>query len=504
MYEAGPPPASTAEAFSKQIGYIPKIFQNEGFRAHSNLPRENPTITPVRYKILHSGTTTSQYGSIPDVFIGETFSAGSTPASVFNLCSAILGAGCLALPFCFQLCGVFASGVLLLVAMVAANYSIQLLCRCRDATCLSSYEDLATFCFGPCMAVFVELNIILFCFGCCVAYVMAAGDILSVVAAQYLPSLLADRVTIMIVFVACVMLPISFVETLGALRYASLFGVGAIVFLVGATVVESLRNFGLHNGAELFKVPTGTELLTAMPIVFFAFNCQVNIFSIYTELQRPSIAHMSRVVRWAMATCFLLYFTIGFFGYAQFGENTQANVLYNFDLSVPALVVAQAFVGVAVTLAYPLNIVPARFAFDMLFCRQLPPSSSRSALWTLSIVLGSLVCAIFLPGIATVFALLGGTTSVVLCFLLPAAFYIRLFPSASTTTIPSSSSAPLPPPNSFSGGFSDTNNDNNNNTFQRVAAWSLLVFGLVVGFGCNWVNIAYLLNPPHPETVVPL
>ena len=72
------------------------------------------------------------------------------------------------------------------------------------------------------------------------------------------------------------------------------------------------------------------------------------MFSIYTELQRPSMTRMNKVVRRslqrtqrhvlnAVATqvdraqllCFLVYVLIGFFGYVHFAQDTAPDILNN-------------------------------------------------------------------------------------------------------------------------------------------------------------------------------
>ena len=90
-------------------------------------------------------------------------------------------------------------------------------------------------------------------------------------------------------FFALLMFPLSLLERINSLRFTSFFGVFSICYLVFATVYHS-TNFMLQEG---FDVTWGEAKLVnfnildfaqAMPIIMFAFTCQVNVFSIYDEL----------------------------------------------------------------------------------------------------------------------------------------------------------------------------------------------------------------------------
>jgi len=145
---------------------------------------------------------------------------GSVRGSIFNLCSATLGAGALSLPFAFSKGGLLSSLILLLVAAAATLLSISLLIRTATHTKLDSYELITVHLFGPIVGAIVELCIIVFCFGTCVAYIVAVGDILDAGVIQtcsFLPTWL-DRETCMIIFFACVMFPLSLFEKINSLR----------------------------------------------------------------------------------------------------------------------------------------------------------------------------------------------------------------------------------------------------------------------------------------------
>lgn len=136
--------------------------------------------------------------------------AGSTASSVFNMCSATLGAGALALPFTFAKSGWVLNLVMMACATLLTIYSIRLLIRSGGRAQLNSYEDLALHCFGPLWAKMFEVTIAVFCFGICVAYVVAAASVLQPGLEAWLgPDLfLTNRHTVIFGTVICFMLPL--------------------------------------------------------------------------------------------------------------------------------------------------------------------------------------------------------------------------------------------------------------------------------------------------------
>ena len=114
----------------------------------------------------------------PREALASWFREGSVRGSVFNLCSATLGAGALSLPFAFSKSGWLLGLLMLIIGAFATIFSIHLLIKARQATGCLSYEDLTVNIFGRVMGFIVELNILVFCFGTAVAYIIAVGDIL--------------------------------------------------------------------------------------------------------------------------------------------------------------------------------------------------------------------------------------------------------------------------------------------------------------------------------------
>ena len=355
------------------IGYLPDLQPLYRKKTHSstdNDPESSlpPNLNPGLASPLWSpGTPLWNIASAADPreALSKWFREGSVRGSVFNLCSATLGAGALSLPFAFSKSGWLLGLFMLIIGALATVFSIHLLIRSRLATNCVSYEDLTVNIFGRVMGFVVELNILVFCFGTAIAYIIAVGDILEPVIIEtgldrlilglhqqgkefmqsssgnsdaflLSPSVASPssnpfsaapsssssglspsqehtlRVVSMVTFFILIMFPLSLLEKINSLRFTSFFGVAAIFYLVFVTAYASIMELIQHGyamtwGLAPLIVPDLFSIVEAAPIVMFAFTCQVNVFSIYDELEKQSEKRMGKVTNGAITTCFIVY-----------------------------------------------------------------------------------------------------------------------------------------------------------------------------------------------------
>eukprot|EP00301_Raphidiophrys_heterophryoidea_P002664 c11241_g1_i1.p1 GENE.c11241_g1_i1~~c11241_g1_i1.p1 ORF type:complete len:262 (-),score=76.65 c11241_g1_i1:926-1711(-) len=251
--------------------------------------------------------------------------------SVFNLCSATLGAGALSLPFAFAQSGIAAGVVFLLIAAAATILSIRLLILSENTSNFKSFEALAVGLFGKWMGAIVEANIIIFSFGTAVAYCRAVGDILNPVVEMLDQSWMTDKL-IMAFFWFVVMLPLSMLKHTNSLRFSSFFGVMTICYLVAATVAHAFDDLNFVTEVPwksrwLWASSSFSGPMQAAPIIIFAFSCQLNVFEIYNELEKPTDKRMAKVTNLAMSICLAVYTLMGFFGFVNFQGETCGNIL---------------------------------------------------------------------------------------------------------------------------------------------------------------------------------
>jgi amino acid permease len=213
-----------------------------------------------------------------------------------------------------------------------------------------------------------------------------------------------SRQQIMISFWVLVMFPLSLQRHMGALERFSSLGVLSILSLVFAAVLHSLihnRSFGGDGDTQQQQQqPNRTsissmlwpdsfwDIIKACPIIIFAFSCQINVCAIYEELTpsntesglmsrtipmlKSKQCAMKKITRNSVFLCMSLYICIGLFGFLDFGHDTSDNILNNYCIQKthdPMIIVPSAFFAVAIVIAFPFNIFPARVTMKLILER---------------------------------------------------------------------------------------------------------------------------------------
>ncbi|KPI87586.1 putative Transmembrane amino acid transporter [Leptomonas seymouri] len=389
---------------------------------------------------------------------------GGFSSGVFNLAGSSLGAGILGLPYAFDTSGVVMGTLLLIIIFLMTVYTVRLLAIVYEKTGIRSYELTARYLFGRGGDIFTAVIMFLKCIGACIAYVICVGDLWHAFLQDeriksYYQTVSFQRVLTSITFLV-LMLPLSLPRKINSLRYISLFGVIFIVYFVLCAIVHSATH-GLREGIAskhmvLFR--TGNVAIQGLGQFVFAFLCQSNAYQIFNETKKPSVRFFEMQCFVGMLICTILYWLVGFFGYADFGDAVGSSLLRMYR-PLTDYYFAVAYVGLVVKLcvAFALHILPCRDAVHHLIGWDI-----RTVAWWKNAVLCtilslvSLLCGLFIPNVNTVFGLLGSFTGSFIAFVFPALFFI------------------------YSGGF----------TLQKVGAWDyfgclfVLISGVaVIGFG---------------------
>ncbi len=360
----------------------------------SQEPRQDPLL--IRQGSDASSSSSSTSASVEDnVASYVKILVGSTA----NLCSATLGAGILALPYAFHQAGIICGLLLLLVSAWATFSSIDLLAETFDQHNLSTYEKAVEKGLGRRFRSVVEISILVFCCGTAVGYVKAVGDIMERVV-PYMTKAHEQMAMCAVWLVA--MLPLSCLRRMKSLECASSVGIMSIGTLLVAAIVHLVKGSGhdyqVDNTYSLYGLdddyedeflrierydaerpsimsllgPAGgswLSVLQACPIFFYAFSSQVNVAQIFEELpgehgnNPQKIKTMKHVTFLGVFVCGLLYASLSLVTLVDFGDRIQPNVLSCYSLSSkgqPLLHVAFLGMALAVVIAFPLNIFPAR------------------------------------------------------------------------------------------------------------------------------------------------
>ncbi|CAH0729543.1 unnamed protein product, partial [Brenthis ino] len=369
---------------------------------------------------------------------------GTTGQSI-TLANSIIGVGVLAMPFCFQQCGVLLATLILISMGLVSRLCCYFLLKSAIITRRRNYEFLAFHIFGPAGKMAVELGIIGFLMGTCIAYFVVVGDLGPQIIAKMLNINQSDilRTSIMVIVSLVCVLPLGLLRNVDSLSNVSAATIAFYFCLVIKVIAEATTQLFAGDWTSRIEMWKPAGVLQCVPIFSMALFCQTQLFEIFESLPTLSLEKMCLVTKNAINICSGVYFTLGVFGYIAFGsQEISGNVLTSLSPTLASDVIKLGFV-MSLALSFPLIIFPCRASLYSFLYRRAHPShehanaysghTSNSAIptgafrsLTLGIVGLALGVGLLLPTVELVLGLLGATVGVLVCIVLPAAAFLRV------------------------------------------------------------------------------
>lgn len=378
---------------------------------------------------------------------GKTEGSG-LPGAVFNLATTVIGAGIMALPATMKVLGIILGTIMIVVMGIVAEVSIELLVRYFVESKANTYGEVVQNALGKQAKIFSEICIILNNAGVLVVYLIILGDVMSGslhhsgLFDQWWGHGFWDHRKLLILLVLIIFLaPLCALDRIDSLTLTSAASVVlAVIFIVVAFVVAFIR---LLKGTldtprwtpDLSSTKAIMDLLVVIPIMTNAYVSHFNVPTIYNELEGKSPEKMNQAGRISTVLCIFLYASTATSGYLLFGEDTESDVLTNFDkdLGVPYSTALNYFVRISylvhLILVFPVIHFSLRQTVDTLLFEGAPPlteSRKRCLALTAALLLILYLGSTTIPNIWTAFKFTGATTAVSLGFTFPSLIALRL------------------------------------------------------------------------------
>lgn len=361
-----------------------------------------------------------------------------------NLTNTTIGAGTLSIPFVMYESGIALGSILLFLTMLLAIYVFILLIETSHDTKSKTNKELCVNTISNKFSYFFEFMVFTFCVGVCCVYMNLLGQSFSKLLISlwgkhliFSPYFLAGMLMIFIVG------PLSFLRNISFLSYTSTMSVCAMIF-VGIVVVikfcEGYNNGTVHmQSIRLFRFDNILGILFAFPAILFAFTSHFNLVPVYREMKNKSKINMSSVVICSMFTCFLVYFTIGIFGYMTFAHTSKmlGNVLENYQKNSVIIIIAKMMVYVVILLSYPVVNFAGREAFYNVFIKDSINDESYFK-WTvisLTLFVVTYVVGLFVPDILILINLSVTLSGAIGCLLIPILMYFAYYKNILKRTV---------------------------------------------------------------------
>lgn len=361
---------------------------------------------------------------------------GTSGQSV-TLANSIIGVGILAMPFCFQQCGVVLATILLIFSGLVSRLTCHFLLKSAIMSRRRNFEFLAFHVFGAPGKMAVEIGIIGYLLGTCIAYFVVVGDLGPQIIAKMLNINQSDvlRTSVMVIVSVVCVLPLGLLRNVDSLSNVSAATIGFYLCLVIKVVAEAMSRIlwdEMSNiDMELWK-PEG--ILQCVPIFSMAMFCQTQLFEIFESLPMMSLEKMNTVTKNAINICTSVYILVGLFGYIAFCSHPiSGNILVSLSPTKASDAIKMGFV-MSLAFSFPLIIFPCRASlYSLLFhtgqtshhdMLNHPIPEARFRCITIAIITIALLISLMIPNIELVLGLVGSTIGVMVCVIFPTTCFI--------------------------------------------------------------------------------
>ncbi|XP_055919123.1 putative sodium-coupled neutral amino acid transporter 10 [Eupeodes corollae] len=364
----------------------------------------------------------------------------SSSGHVMTLANSIIGVGILAMPFCFQKCGIILSIVLIILNNLITRISCHYLIKSSLLTRRKSFEFLGFHAFGSSGKLLVELCIIGYLIGSCITYFVVVGDVGPQIVSKIFTLNGSDglRTWVMVLVTLFCILPLGMLKNIDSLSAVCTASIGFYFCLMVKIILESERHILANDWQNKIVYWEPSGILQCLPIFSMALSCQMQLFEVLESVNNQSLEKLNGIIKEATWMCTLVYIAVGFFGYVAFCTQTfSGNILINFTPSFGSDVIKIGFV-LSVAFSFPLVIFPCRASIYSLLYRRGHADTTgyipevRFKTITAFIVIGSLCIALLIPSIELVIGLVGSTIGIAICIIFPAACFRKISKKDST------------------------------------------------------------------------
>jgi len=359
-------------------------------------------------------------------------------AWVVNFANSIVGVGVLAMPFCFQQCGIVLAALLITVSAVLTKKTCEFLLRTASYTRKSTFEQIAYHVYGPMGKLVTEISIIGLLLGTLVAFQVVLGDLAPSIVHHFLSFQETWSLrTILMVLSSGAILPLCFlrISSLSSLNAVSMSFYMFFIFIIVSFSIPNFLKFTWVNEVNFWQT---SAFFHCLPIILIAFNCQTQVFVVYNALPDPNMKTMSDIINKAINMVAIIYITVGTFGYLAFyNAGIHGDILANFPKGFFTQLLKLGFLG-SVIVSFPLMVFPLRVSINSLLYSNKEKgvlhdvisnasdyiSPERFMYITLSLVSGTLVVGILVPQIELVLSITGALVGTFLCLVFPSILFL--------------------------------------------------------------------------------
>jgi amino acid permease len=372
-------------------------------------------------------------GSETKGFAGEEYVRHGTLVSGYSiLTKSMIGSGLFVMAYgCSKFGIIMATGMLVIAALIT-----WISLRTLSSLAIDFIDEQPSFYsmsekFIPKFRWLLDVSVILNCLGAATGYVIIAGDLLTVGLYKMFGwdsavfAISTAKIIIQAIMII-VLAPLALMKEISGTTIANLIGLTCLTYIIITTFVYS----DLHSASsQLLWTKDFLTAIGSFPTFIFAFSCQMNVFQIANEIQKPSLKRMDVISASSTLTGMLIYIPIMILPLLTFGADIKGNYLQNLDDEKLPIQIAYVLAAISVSISYVLQVHPLRRSILSLYYGSRTPGKAeeiRNRYIMVTVLLlatfGIAVGAKEIDVVTNFTGLLGGNT---MCFLMPSILYVR-------------------------------------------------------------------------------
>ncbi|XP_075741530.1 sodium-coupled neutral amino acid transporter 7 isoform X3 [Rhipicephalus microplus] len=377
VYELGAR-SQNEEVLSKEAFGAPVVFEVQLLPLRSTSPSRRDLKMSEPPTVKEIGEVASRSDATEGTGQMTTFSVA------LIMTTTALGAGLLHFPAAYNIAGgIIMATVLQLILVVSIGGTILTLAFCADVKKDRTYHGILLSMCGKKWRYASAVSVLLTCYGVCVTYLIVIGDQYDrIFASLHGPDFchtwyMAREFTITLT-AAAIVLPLNMLQHIEFLKYASSLGLAAVIY---PCVLTCIAYFTERRPDNLYiKVwPTNVrDVFLSTPVFCFAYLSHEVVISAYAAMRQRSLWNMARAIAICTAVLFVIYSTVGCFGYLTYGASVRPDIMEMFDATQAWVLVGLLALIFKMAVTYPLPAICARDAIEELYLElRGSPSENR-------------------------------------------------------------------------------------------------------------------------------
>ncbi|KAK7373758.1 hypothetical protein VNO80_07178 [Phaseolus coccineus] len=338
--------------------------------------------------------------------------------SVINGTNILCGIGILTIPYAMKKGGCLSLVILLMFAIMCC-YTGMLLIRCLESNVgLKTYPDIGQAAFGIVGRLGIAAS--------CVEYIILVSDNLSSLYPNThlrFGGIDLNTEQIFAITAAILVLPTVWLRNLSLLSYISVGG-------IFATILVALCLFWVGTMDQVAGYKPGENVLdlanlpVSIGLYSFCFAGHAVFPNIYSSMKEPS--KFPSVLYACFAFCGFMYMSVGIMGYLTFGDLVSSQFTLNMPKELYASEIATWTTVVTPLTKYALTLLPIALSIEELATSPRLRCHAISVLIRTTLVILSLLVALYIPYFGSLMALIGSFMSILVALIYPCACFLKL------------------------------------------------------------------------------